>query len=288
MSRYLAGVEELLKGAPLPLVADGVHESAGQAEDYLNDEDVESEDLHQRLKLATLRTSFERIHHDLGIVAGISDEPVDVAHVSHKATSEQEIVEINGSHFSVGVGDFTHELVEVWVGGLVLEDDARLLTAQVRLAFEELLELEMHVFLLQVGFAVQGLGLNITKAFGFTGAQNEHISRDNFILMNPDDLAHEQVLLLHGLERGTVIALDRTKVLFCVRFSALIILIEIFGSANENDETKRQVDGWKALADRDLWNQLKNANSLDEGRTIRQSRCWQVLKIALKVTLERS
>lgn len=59
MSRYLDRVGELLKGAPLPLVADGVYEGAGQAEDYLNDEDVERQDLHQRLKLATLRASFE-------------------------------------------------------------------------------------------------------------------------------------------------------------------------------------------------------------------------------------
>lgn len=141
-------------------------------------------------------------------MAGVGDEPVDVAHVSHEAASEQEIVEINGSHISVRVGDFAHELVEVWVGGLVLEDDARLLAAEVRLAFEEFLELEMYIFLLQVGFTVERLGLNITKALWFAGTQNEHISRDYFILINPNDLAHEQVLLLHRLERGTVVALD--------------------------------------------------------------------------------
>lgn len=60
--------------------------------------------------------------------------------------------------------------------------------------------------LLEVGLSVQCGGLDVTQAVGVTGAQQQHVSREDLVTSQPDEVSHPHLLpvLLHIASLGSV------------------------------------------------------------------------------------
>jgi hypothetical protein len=127
---------------------------------------------------------------------------------------------------------------------------------------------------LQVGLSVQTLGFNITHALWQTAPNNHHITWEELVLVNFDDLADSHVapqlllkmncLLFSILAASLQTFLHRhsnlclSVVLFVVLSMAVIILVEILDHGNTNHKGERASKHRHSSGIRDGWDALHN------------------------------
>jgi len=193
---------------------------------------------------------------DLGFRARVHSQSIDNFSVTKRHASKNNVVvgkwdassirkrfiiaafvlaDVRKNHISV-------ELVDLVVGGFAVEM-SRGERVELRGGVENTGEFLGRTLVLQIGFAVQVLGLDVGDSLDARGVDQEQVSWEKLVLRNFDDLADPDVVPVAVFEGTSLRVVDMSSVIIflVVRLVALVVFIGVLDHGQGNDKH----EGWK-------------------------------------------
>lgn len=139
--------------------------------------------------LGELELGISRVHHDLSLMPSVYYEAQNVFGVSKAAASQQEILTAQRYSFLAirkeeGALEFVNKVISFFADKPGSEFFNRIFTC------EQTVEGFLGFLVLQVGFSVEVLGLNIADTFRLGAFEENQISWEELIAHHLNDLAH--------------------------------------------------------------------------------------------------
>ena len=193
---------EEVDGAVLLGPGDALHDAAHEAHEEEDDEVVDDVPVQLARDAGPLARRDARVDHDLGLLAGEDDDAEHPLRVPEAAASQQQVLDRDGLGHVSGrpvrvlglVLPPPHHgavLVEVGVRRLALEDEGGPVAVASVLHLPTAVQRIAH---LEVGLAVEVLRLDVARAVGIRGRQDDDVGRDLVVLVDADEVADLDVL----------------------------------------------------------------------------------------------